>query len=191
MDTPTIGIYERSAQRWRSSRGAAPDDLGRRLRQLAGDGPVVDLGCGYGRYLPQITSPVVGLDATAAMLELAREHGTCLVRGDLEALPFAGATFAGAFARHSYVHLPRHRLAGALGELWRVLKPAAPAVISMIEGAYEGDGLPGDDFPGRYFTLWPEQDLLAAVRAAGFRDAGARLAGRPRRRADLVVTAWR
>ena len=85
----TVAIYEEAAAQWQLSRGEANDDLGRRFRSQAGDGLVVDLGCGPGRYLHQIGGPVVGLDVSGAMLALARRRCHSLARADLESLPIS------------------------------------------------------------------------------------------------------
>ncbi len=154
MDKATLAVYEEVAADWQKSRGPVNDDLGRLCRAQAGDGLVIDLGCGPGRYLDQIAAPVIGLDVSALMLDLARGEGHPLVRADLEALPFCDNAFTGAFARHSYLHLSHARAGAALAELRRVLRPGGHVLLSLIEGTYEGHDLPGDDFPGRYYAFW-------------------------------------
>jgi SAM-dependent methyltransferase len=125
-------------------------------------------GCGAGRYLDQLGSPVVGVDAAAAMLALAGSRDKPLVRGDLEHLPFATASFSGVFARRSYLHIPKPRVGDALAEAARVLQPAGLLLIAMISGNYEGHSLRGDDIPGRWFSLGTEPELTAALTIAGF-----------------------
>jgi SAM-dependent methyltransferase len=191
MHVSTAAIYDGDAQRWQESRGEASDDLGRRFREQAGNGLVVDLGCGPGRYLSQIGGPVVALDVSRSMLALAGGGGHPVLQADLESLPFAEGAFVGAFARHSYLHLPKTRAAGALGDLRRVLRPRGFVMLSLIEGDYEGEDLPEDDFPGRYFALWKQPELLAALRATGFSDVAVERTPRQRGDADLLATAWR
>lgn len=191
MDGPTVAIYERRAQEWIDRRGERTEGLGRRLRELAGSGPVVDLGCGAGRYLGELGPPVVGLDATAAMLELARRAGVPLVRADLEHLPFADGSLAGAFARHSYLHLPKRALVGALSDLHRCLGQGGVVLLSLIEGAYEGHDLPTDDFAGRFFACYVEPELRRALGAAGFSEVAVEELGRRGRGRDLLATARR
>ena len=117
--------------------------------------------------------PVVGPDAIwissarpwsvltqAAMLALAGRRAKPLVRADLEHLPFATARFSGVFARRSYLHIPKPRVGNALAEAARVLQPGGLLLIAMISGNYEGHSLPGDDIPGRWFSLWTGFTLL-------------------------------
>jgi SAM-dependent methyltransferase len=113
---------------------------------------------------------MVGADVTAAMLCLARTQGFPLVRCDIEALPFADGVLAGAFARHSYLHLVKDRVALALADLRRALRPGGLLLITLIEGDYQGHDLPGDDFPGRLFTCWTAAELTAVLVEAGFVD---------------------
>jgi SAM-dependent methyltransferase len=191
VDPDTVEVYERRAHEWIERRGEATDGLGRRFRGLVGDGPVADLGCGAGRYLPEIGRPLVGVDASAAMLALAARHDYPLVRADLEALPFAGATLAGVFARHSYLHLPKDRLGDALADLRRSLRPGGLLMATLIEGRYEGRALPGDDFAGRYFACWTAPELSAVLTGAGFADVEVERVSRRRRDPYLLATARR
>lgn len=190
MDTETVGVYERRAQEWLERRSQVGDGLGRRFRGLVGAGPVVDLGCGPGRYLSELGPPVVGLDATAAMVALARAKGAPLVRGDLEALPCASGSVAGLFARHSYLHVGKRRLPAALGEAHRVLRPGGWLFATFIEGAYEGHRLADDDFPGRFFALWDPAGLASAFEGARLSEVTIERTPRGAG-ADLHVTARR
>jgi SAM-dependent methyltransferase len=190
VDAATVAVYERRAREWIARRGEASDGLGRRFRDQVGAGPVADLGCGAGRYLAEIGPPLVGVDATAAMLDLAGRSGFPLVRADLEALPFGDGSLAGAFARNSYLHLPKARLADALSDLRRALRPGGLLLLTLIEGGYEGHDLPGDDFEGRYFACWGESELAAVLAATGFGDVVTERIGRRRGSShDLLTTA--
>jgi Methyltransferase domain len=46
-------------------------------------------------------------------------------------LPFAEGAFAGAFAKHSYLHVPKARIAGAFAELRRVLVPGGLVLLAL------------------------------------------------------------
>src|SRR2546425_187883 len=76
MDRQTVDIYERRATEWAAARPARHPE---RAAQVGGDAlaglPRIDLGCGHGPYLSTLGDPVVGIDASPALLALARrEH---------------------------------------------------------------------------------------------------------------------
>jgi len=41
-------------------------------------------------------------------------------------------------------------------------------MLTLIRGSYEGRSLPEDDFPGRFFACWMEDELAEALQEAGF-----------------------
>ena len=180
MDRATVDVYEQRAREWAAKRAPLHHDRARRLRGRALPGlPLADLGCGPGNYLGDLGPVVVGLDAAAAMLAVARERslaGAHLVQADIEAPPLRAGSIGGAWASNSYLHVPRDRLPLALARLHRVLAVAAPLTLST--GAGDGDGpRPGDDFPGRTFAYWKPAALGRVLTGAGFDVKGVSIAG--------------
>jgi double-stranded uracil-DNA glycosylase len=170
MDRATVNVYERRAGEWAEKRrpvyrARAVRLAGRCLPGLT----VADLGCGPGHYLADLAGagPVVALDASAAMLGLARSAPAALVQADIEALPLRRRSLGGAWASNSYLHVPRARLPLALAQLHWALEVGAPLTISGIAGEGEGP-LATDDFPGRCFTLWRSDELVDLLAGAGF-----------------------
>mgnify|MGYP000268176139 CR=1 FL=1 len=103
---------------------------------LVGDGPgeLLDAGMGPGRLVAQAAEQgwtVSGVDASAAMVELARarlpEASDRLRVAPIEALPFPDGSFDAVTATGvlEYSDLP-----AALDELARVLRPGARAIVS-------------------------------------------------------------
>ncbi len=91
----------------------------------------LDAGCGTGGLLAQWPLPGVGIDASALAVAGARARGLDrLVRGNVNALPFAARTFDGVLALdvlyHRAVDVP-----AALGELYRVAQPGAVLLVNM------------------------------------------------------------
>lgn len=106
----------------------------RQLVEMAAVGPgtsVLDLACGTGDIAFEAAArggAVVGLDITSRMIELARakarERRASRARflvGDMMALPFADASFDLVTTGYGLRNVPR--LAGAIREIYRVLKP--------------------------------------------------------------------
>ena len=171
MDEATVRIYETRGADWASRRRAVRRADARAFgRVMGGAGVGVDLGCGAGRYLSDLGSPAVGMDAARAMLDLCRANtpDARLVQADLEALPFGRGSLRGAWANMSYVHVPSVRLPMALADLHRALVVGAPLDVQVLCGGYEGNALPQDDVGGRFFAAWSPQRLHDVLVGAGF-----------------------
>jgi ubiquinone/menaquinone biosynthesis C-methylase UbiE len=76
----------------------------------AGDRPVLDVGCGTGRWTEEVVAAggrAVGLDPSTAMLARARARvpAAALIRGRAESLPFASGQFGAVLCVHVIHHL--------------------------------------------------------------------------------------
>src|SRR5580704_11227511 len=109
MDRPTIDVYDDRGLEWARRQTPVRRADARAFAARVAPGTVrIDLGCGAGRYTPDLGRPVVGFDASKTMLELCRDRApsALLVQGDLEALPFGTRCLSGAWANMSYLHVP-------------------------------------------------------------------------------------
>ncbi|MFB6161457.1 MAG: class I SAM-dependent methyltransferase, partial [Haloferacaceae archaeon] len=107
----------------------------------------LDVGCGNGRHaalLAPVADRVVGLDASTALLDVARrraaDRGYPLdpVCGDAAALPLADDAVAVALYVATVHHLrPRARRVASLDELGRVLAPGGVALVSAWSVAHD------------------------------------------------------
>ena len=179
MDRPTVDVYQRRAEEWAEKRSPVYRERAVRLAGRCLPGlPVADLGCGPGHYLADLAGAgrVVAVDAAGAMLALAEGSGASLVQADIEALPFRDRSLGGVWASNSYLHVPRTQLPLALARLHWAMAVGAPLTISGIAGEGEG-ALPTDDFPGRSFTLWRPDELVALLTGAGFEVDGTEVDG--------------
>jgi SAM-dependent methyltransferase len=118
------------------------------IRQRAGGGPVLDIGCGpaqAGAYLAARGARVAGLDVAPGMLAAAagrhaalRQDGLLgLAAADMRALPVAGGSCPAAVSLYALHHLPRAELPAVLREFRRVLAPAGALLLATHEGAGE------------------------------------------------------
>jgi double-stranded uracil-DNA glycosylase len=177
VDRATIDAYDERGAVWVASRRPVRRSDAAAFARQVGQRPVgddaavrVDLGCGAGRYLDSLGRPVVGLDASVAMLVACRRSapGIPLVCGDLESLPFGQGSLRGAWANMSYLHLPRVRLPMALADLHRTLVDDSALDLQVLAGTYEGRALPDDKLGGRLFAAWDPDALADVVTGAGF-----------------------
>lgn len=170
MERATVEVYERMADAYTRTRPPVHRERAQALAGAALAGlPVADLGCGPGGYGPDLAvagHPVVGLDAAAAMVSLARGPER-VVRADLLALPLRRRSVGGAWARHAYLHLAPELLPLALAHLHHALAVGAPLTMSMVPG---GAVVSADDLPGRAFYGWDPHHLGRVVAGAGFEE---------------------
>jgi ubiquinone/menaquinone biosynthesis C-methylase UbiE len=97
---------------------------------------VADVGCGPGRaaaFMAERGLDVVGVDVSEAMLAVARNAHPQIKfeEGQLDALPFESGVLAGAVCWYSIIYTPPDRLAGAFGELARVLIPGGYVLLAF------------------------------------------------------------
>jgi TDG/mug DNA glycosylase family protein len=172
VERATVDVYDERGLRWaegHSTAGqrAAAESFAERV------GPAslrMDVGCGAGRYLPHLGTPVLAIDASKVMLDACRDRmpDALYVLADLEHLPFGRHTVGGAWSWMSHLHVPATRLPLALWDLHRVLSVGAPFDLQVLAGDYEGDRLPGDDVGGRFFSSWTSDRLVDVMTGAGF-----------------------
>jgi ubiquinone/menaquinone biosynthesis C-methylase UbiE len=103
--------------------------------ELAGRGPVLEIGVGTGRIgldLVRAGALLVGVDLSLPMLQRLLENAADLalpvVQGDATALPFPDDAFGAAVASHVFHLVPDYPQ--ALAELVRVVQPAGPVLVS-------------------------------------------------------------
>lgn len=173
MHRATVAVYDERGRSWAARRRPIRRSEALEFGRSVDKGALrADLGCGGGRYLNELGHPVVGIDASRAMLSMCRDRAprAMLVRGDLEALPFGRGTLSAGWANMSYLHVGRLDLPTALADLHRAMVVGAPVDIQVMAGDFEGDDLPDDDVGGRFFCAWTPQALRDVLVGAGFTD---------------------
>lgn len=113
--------------------------LDRLAERTMGQGVVCDLGCGPGqvaRYLQERGAEVMGLDAAAGMITLARQLNPAIpfVQGNMLALTVPDSAWAGIAAFYSLIHIHRADMPQVLAELKRVLQPGGVMLLSFHIG---------------------------------------------------------
>ncbi|MFI5959190.1 class I SAM-dependent methyltransferase [Cryptosporangium sp. NPDC051539] len=122
--------------------------------ELAGDGPVADVGCGPGqvtRFLAGTHPDVVGLDLSPAMIAEARRRapGVRFVVGTMTDLPAATDTLAGVVAFYSLIHLTAAERRRTYREFSRVLRPGGSLLL-----AFHVDDASVDTGGVRHLSTW-------------------------------------
>jgi len=188
----TRGFYEEHAAEYAAttlklSMRTAMDEF---VGSLSFGALVVDLGCGGGRDLRALRLrdfSATGLDWAISIAAIARHYSGCpTVVGDLRDLPFADASFDGAWASASLLHLRREEVARALAEAWRVLKPGGLLFASLKKGTGELQ-----DAEGRWFTFFERDEWSELLVANGFvNERSAVTSGFPEGNVEPTSGAW-
>lgn len=117
----------------------------RALLQLQGNEQVLDVGCGTGTLSREIArdldpqrSRVVGVDAAASMIKVARRKGSALANLKFDAalaeqLPYDDNAFDCAVSTFFFHHIEFTLKQRALAELRRTIKPGGRIVIVDVD----------------------------------------------------------
>ena len=127
---------------------------------------MLDIGCGVGAFLRLVAdrgAPPVGLDASEALIELARERlpDADLRAGEMEALPYDDDTFDLVTGFNAFFFA--NDIVAAVRDAGRVAKSGAPVVI-QVWGPHEQNDLEAMKdvarpfFPPRPADAPPEPD---------------------------------
>jgi dolichol-phosphate mannosyltransferase len=100
---------------------------------IAGEGPVLDVGCGSSRIIASLPPGSVATDILIRKLRYARRFGMALVQSSGFALPFADGSFPCVLCSQLIEHVPK--TSPILDELCRVLKPGGRLVLGTPDYA--------------------------------------------------------
>jgi len=83
--------------------------------------PILDVGCGDGRFISQDPQRITGIDWNPESVEHCKRRGYKVIQGDIRALPFEAASISGIHCSHVIEHFPPSDVHKILTELDRVL----------------------------------------------------------------------
>jgi len=186
---------ERAEQFWAGTRDHdVQQNIEALLRHMQGTPPfrILDFGCGPGRDLMAFRAlghEPVGLEGSAPLAAMAREHSGCEVwEQDFLELRLPAAHFDGIFANASLFHVPSRELPRVLRELHATLKPQGVLFSSNPRGHNE-EGWNH----GRYGAYHDLESWRAFLEAAGFSELEHyyRPPGLPIERQPWLASVWR
>jgi SAM-dependent methyltransferase len=141
---------------------------------MAGEGAVLDVGCGSSHIIGALPRGSVALDILANKLRFSRRFGVPLVRGTGAALPFRDGAFSCVLCSQVIEHVPKEP--SVIDELCRVLKPGGRLVLGTpdydrLEWVYI-EKLYGWFAPGGYadehISHYTRRSLLADFARRGY-----------------------
>lgn len=168
VDPETLAVYQARADDYAAMVHSDKSGrfLTRFLERLPDGARVLDLGCGPGIAAAQMRDAgfdVDPVDATPAMVALARSRHDLPARlGDFDE-PLDPASYHGVWANFSLLHAPRAALPRYLDAIQRALKPGGLFHIGMKLGSGEER-----DTLGRFYCYHGRDDLARLLAEAGF-----------------------
>lgn len=144
------------------------------LVPAGGDGVVVDVGCGPGDVTADLAGqglPVVGVDPSARMLDIARrKYPEREFLADDAYLAKAAATveIAAILARFSLIHVPPKEIPDVFGTWAERLKPGG--IVLVAGQALDGPSVDAVEFDHKVARawLWHPDRLAETLNDAGF-----------------------
>ena len=158
---------------------------------IAGQGPVLDVGCGSSRIIGALPPGSVAVDVLLRKLRYDRRFGRPRVQGSGFSLPFADASFPCVLCSQVIEHVPKE--SPILGELVRVLRPGGRLVLGTPDYAnwewVATEWLYGKVAPGAYadehIAHYTREELIGRFASPRLHPRGDAL--HPARRADPGV----
>jgi SAM-dependent methyltransferase len=191
----TLEYYDSNAEAfWQGTRDHdVSQNIAALLEAIEGEPPhaILDLGCGPGRDLVTFKAlghEPVGLDGSAAFVDMARERAGCeVLHQDFLALDLPDSRFDGIFANATLFHVPRENIADVLHRLRNSLRSRGVLFASIPRGD-DVQGFSG----GRFGCYWADESWCRVVAAAGFTEIRRywRPAGQPRAQQPWFATVW-
>jgi len=174
--------YDAVAERYAAEFGSELDSkpLDRSLlgviAELAGRGPVTDIGCGPGHvaaHLSGLGVRTIGVDISSCMCAVAnRERNIPSAAGDMGALPLASSSMEAIICFYALIHLDSGERDAAYSEFARVLRPGGYVLVafhvfddeSAVGEAKTRTEWWGNDVELTFRFLDPEEELAALAR---------------------------
>jgi SAM-dependent methyltransferase len=173
LEQVTIAEYQTTAESFRD--GTWDHDVSQNRAALMAampnnPGRILDFGCGPGRDIVAFQSAgheVIGLDATPAFVEMAKQIGGEVWQQNFLNLDLPEQFFDGIFANASLLHVPQAEMLRVLKDLYRSLIPDGAIMMSLARGQGEGfvDRLTGQ----RYTSYWEYETIVPLLEQAGFK----------------------
>jgi SAM-dependent methyltransferase len=138
----------------------------------SGNGQVADLGCGPGHvtaYLDELGLAVFGVDASPAMITLARHAypGLRFDVGSMTAVNVADGVLGGVLSRWSIIHTPPRELPVILAEFHRVLALGGHLLIGFSASDDPSHPTQAFDHAVARAYRWSPDHLAAMLRKSG------------------------
>lgn len=173
-ESAVVSAYGSRAEEYTTLLGGIDDGGGQDARRIAEwasavDGPILDLGCGPGRWTAHLAGlghDVLGIDPTPEFIEIARrDHpGVRFAIGSVASPGIDDFTQGGVLVWYSLIHLDEVELHAALRSIRRMLRRGGRLLLGFFDGP---DGAP---FAHQVVTArtWSVEGMTGLLEDVGF-----------------------
>lgn len=170
----TVAAYNALAKKWHDQH----KDLGflrsemDLFQTLLPAGKIIEIGAGGGRDANDLIArgyEYYGTEPAEKLIEIAREYNPGATFEQKSIYELEPADYDGFWASAVLLHIPRARIAEALGKLRRAVRDGAIGYITIKEG--DGERIETDDENAaakRLFVLWHDEAFREELARAGF-----------------------
>ena len=138
---------------------------------------VVDLGCGSGRDLAELSKrncKVMGVDFSEELLAIAKQNmpNAELIKSDMRTYGFNYDEFDGIWANASLLHIPKNEISDLIFNVYNMLKPKGVLFTSIKEGVGEEiiEDKRYDGNPRKFFAYYEKNEMEEILTSVGFQD---------------------
>ena len=176
-ESKTINYYDKHAQEWKVKHKQS-GNFGRLspefklFLKLLPKGKVIEIGTGTGEDAINLIKKYgignyVGLEPAKGLMEIAIENnpGAKFLNKSIYEIDFPKNTFDGFWLCQMLIHIPKNRINIALNLVNNILKPKSIGMISILEG---NNTEMEESRPGRYYSLWNDEEFSNVLKKNGF-----------------------
>lgn len=170
----TINYYDQHAQEWsdKNSGGTRFDPDMEELFKLVPSGKLLEIGAGHGEDAQKLirhfgVENYTGVEPAKGLLQIARERvpdGNFIQAGIYD-IDFPTNSFDAFWVCAMLIHLHKDKLHDALVRIHNVVKDGAYGFVSVMEG----DADMQESRPGRFYSLWGQEEFEKELKSAGFK----------------------
>lgn len=169
----TIEYYDQHASEWseKHSGGTMFDEDMQEFFKLVPSGKILEIGAGHGEDATKLIKHFgiknyCGVEPAKGLVEIARKRNpqANFIQKTIYELDFPQDSFDAFWVCAMLIHIPKEKLNEALIKIRDCVKDKSFGFISVMEGNVNME----EDRPGRYYSLWSQEEFERELTSAGF-----------------------
>ena len=178
QEQETVDWYDNNAKTWAEKHGMKDEERYfqselDRFMILLPEGKLLEIGSGYGgdaKYFISNGYEYIGIDVSEKLIELAKHSNPTgkFINMSLYDMKFKDDLFHGFWSSSTLIHIPKNKIRQVLINIHEVVKKNGIGFISIMEGHVDME----NSRPGRYYTLYSQEEFSRILTEIGFKIIG-------------------